>query len=371
MRHQLHRLFGRRIFRSAVLILSSCFLFACTPNVPRQAAPAQAPIAPTPVRAAVLLPLSGPDAALGKAMLRATELATYDLHNPNFEIWPVDINAGAPDAATLRAQNIQLLIGPLTSGQTRSVQTAAHGANIPLLSFSNDPGIHDDATILLGYNGATEAQRVIDFAHARGKKNILALLPSGAYGDAIANTLLNQPLIQIMRFNNGDDLAAGLTHLSPAPQAVLIAAGGAQLPPVLQALRAAGLSNKIVQYLGTGQWDDDAVWATPELQGAWYPAADPARRQNFVRRYGAQFGAAPPRLASLAYDAVAMAAILAKEQNTYTFSRLENANGFSGMDGLFRLMPDGTTWRALSIVEIHSSSVSVIQSAPNSAALAK
>jgi len=340
--------------------------------VPRQATPAQAPInAATPVRAAVLLPLSGPDAALGQAMLRAAELALYDLHNPNFEIWPVDINAGASDTAGLRAQNIQLLIGPLTSGQTRTMQAAAQGANIPLLSFSNDPSVHDDVTILLGYNGAAEAHRIIDFAHARGKKNVLALLPNGAYGDAIANTLLSQSLIQIMRFNNGDDLATGLMHLSPPPQAILIAAGGAQLPPVLQALRAAGLSNKTVQYLGTGQWDDAATWTAPELQGAWYPAADPVRRQNFVRRYSAQFGAAPPRLASLAYDATAMAAILAKEQNTYTFSRLENSSGFSGVDGLFRLMPDGTTWRALSIVEIRSGSISMIQSAPTSAALAK
>jgi len=342
------------------------------PNVPRQAAPAQAPInTPTPVRAAVLLPLSGPDAALGKAMLRAAELAIYDLHNPNFEIWPVDINAGAPDVATLRTQNIQLLIGPLTSGQTRSVQAAAHGANIPLLSFSNDPGVYDDTTILLGYNGATEARRVIDFAYARGKKNILALLPNGAYGDAIANALSGQANVQVMRFNNGDDLAAGLTHLISVPEAVLIAAGGTQLPPVLQALRSAGLSTKNVQYLGTGQWDDPTAWATQELQGAWYPAADPARRQNFVRRYSVQFGVAPPRLASLSYDAAAMAAILAKEQNTYTFSRLENANGFFGVDGLFRLMPDGTAWRALSIVEIHNGSVSMIQPAPNSAALAK
>ena len=55
------------------------------------------------------------------------------------------------------------------------------------------------------------------------------------------------------------------------------------------------------------------------------------------------------RTATLAYDAVALVAALARTQGPQRFSPevLTNPSGFAGIDGLFRFRPDGTNERGL------------------------
>ena len=60
------------------------------------------------------------------------------------------------------------------------------------------------------------------------------------------------------------------------------------------------------------------------------------------------------RTATLAYDAVALAAALTKTQGPARFSEamLTNASGFTGIDGLFRFRPDGTNQRGLAVMRV-------------------
>ena len=74
----------------------------------------------------------------------------------------------------------------------------------------------------------------------------------------------------------------------------------------------------------------------------------------FAGRYRARFGADPTRLATLSYDAVSLAAALARTQGSQRFSEgvLTNPSGFAGADGVFRFRADGTNDRALAVQEI-------------------
>ena len=56
-------------------------------------------------------------------------------------------------------------------------------------------------------------------------------------------------------------------------------------------------------------------------------------------------------MASQAYDAVALAAILA-ETGSFSFKNLTTVSGFKGVDGLFRLLPNGLSERGLQVLGV-------------------
>jgi len=104
-----------------------------------------------------------------------------------------------------------------------------------------------------------------------------------------------------------------------------------------------------------------AFWA------AWFVLRERKEKEQQLRlssqRYRATYGSDPPRLASLAYDAMAMAGTLGKNGN-FSDAVLTRSDGFSGIDGAFRFRPDGLVERNLDIVEIRTSGFVVKDAAP-------
>jgi len=121
-----------------------------------------------------------------------------------------------------------------------------------------------------------------------------------------------------------------------------------------------------VQLLGTGLWDDPRIFSTPSLDGGWYAAPESAGFRNFLSRYRSRFGQDPVRTATLAYDAVTLAAALVKTQGAQRFSEqvLTNSSGFAGIDGVFRFRPDGTNERGLAVMRVAPSGGQVVSPAP-------
>ena len=110
--------------------------------------------------------------------------------------------------------------------------------------------------------------------------------------------------------------------------------------------------------MGTSAWAGDAQ-REPTLAGGWYVTPDPAARTDFETRYQATFSREPTRLSSLAYDAVALAALLSRDRGSQGFTRraIENSEGFAGSDGLFRFRADGAIERGLAIMEVRGNTV--------------
>ncbi|MCD8520566.1 MAG: hypothetical protein LRY57_04695 [Alphaproteobacteria bacterium] len=96
----------------------------------------------------------------------------------------------------------------------------------------------------------------------------------------------------------------------------------------------------------------------------------PNLRKEFEQRYRSLHGAAPPRLATLAYDATALAAVLAQTglqgagRPAFDAASITNPNGFAGVDGIFRFRQNGLVERGLAILEFRNGQAVVIDEAP-------
>ena len=124
--------------------------------------------------------------------------------------------------------------------------------------------------------------------------------------------------------------------------------------------------------LGTSQWEEElaALTQEPALVGGWFAAPPPESRVDFEGRYKALYGQPPPRLATLAYDAVALAGALVRLPGGPNFSVdvLTSRYGFRGLDGLFRFAPDGTNERGLAVLEVTPDGIVTVSAAPESLA---
>ena len=104
----------------------------------------------------------------------------------------------------------------------------------------------------------------------------------------------------------------------------------------------------------------------PALRGGWHAGPPPEARANFVKQYKNTYGVKPHRLSTLAYDATALIAVMARAEGGPDFSNkaLTTKSGFWGRDGLFRFLNDGTVQRGLAVLQVEPRSFKVISSAP-------
>ena len=151
-------------------------------------------------------------------------------------------------------------------------------------------------------------------------------------------------------------------------EALLVADGGNRLKSIVSLLPFYGVDADNTQLLGTGQWDEAGIGKEPALMGGWFAAPSPNARRDFEKKYFNIYKRQPPRLATLAYDATALGASLAKNAGLKGFNTnsLTDGAGFLGRDGLFRLLKDGTTERGLAVLEVGVNKSLIISNAPKS-----
>jgi ABC-type branched-subunit amino acid transport system substrate-binding protein len=369
--------------------LSGCSSTGTTPASSAQPAPLpvspQAPAATAPsvaasgkMRVALLLPLTGPSAALGQAMLDAAQMALFEVGGDRLELLPRDSGGTASTAATAAHSAIddgaKLVLGPLLAAEVEAVKPIAQGADVPVVAFSTATQLAGSDTWLLGFDPRQEISRVVTYAQAHGRQRFATFAPTSAYGDIAVAALRDAAAVAgaslgpIVRY----DPAAN--SLGPAVQAfaaggadydaLLLPEGGARLKALAPLLPFYGIDPGQVKFLGTGLWAEPGLGTEPALQGAWYAAPDPAIRANFEARFKQLYGVAPPLLATLGYDATALAAVLARNGD-FSAAALTTASGFSGLNGIFRLLPDGIVERGLAVLEVTPTGVSVIDPAPD------
>ena len=387
---------------------------------PEQAGAAR-PVVPPPattdtIRVGLLLPLSGASAAIGKALLNAAQLAMFDFADRKLELLPIDTHgtaAGAAAAAqTAIGDGAQIILGPLLAASVRAVSPAARAAHVPVLAFSSDRRVAGGGIYTMGFLPEDQVRRVIGYAIGRGITRFAALAPDNAYGAAIFEAARNavsaagatmaaaqfydpnaedftavvrqladydarrEALVkQREQLQKADDEVSrqalkrleNLQTIGDLPfDALLIADGGKRLQSVAALLPFYDVDPGKVRMLGTGQWDVAGIGAEPALLGGWYAAPDPAARQGFIKQYHDTYGAAPPRLATLAYDATALAAVLARAEGGPDFSdaTLSAGSGFDGRDGIFRFLPGGAAERGLAVMQVGRHEPRVLQRAP-------
>lgn len=376
----------------------------------------QVPAGETP-KVALLLPMTGKYAKLGTAMRQAAELALFDIAGKGFVMTPLDTRGtpeGAAEAAKrAKATGAHLVLGPLLSGSVKAVKAELEGTGINIVAFSTDATVAGGGVYLMGFHVKPQIERIVAYAVAQKLTRIALLAPEGAYGEAVLEAFreaaktnnvevsgavlypsesaeMSKALrtfteynIRAGKLNRAIAKTRGRTDAAsrrarakakrtikvkpPTWDAVIIADGGARLLLAASLLAYFDVDPDKVQYLGTGQWDDQMVSAEPNLKGAWFVAPPPGARAKFEEKFEAQFKQPPPRIATLAYDAVALAAVLARAEGGANFgaAALTSANGFVGIDGIFRFREDGLSERGLAVLEVAEGEFRMIGNAPS------
>jgi branched-chain amino acid transport system substrate-binding protein len=340
------------------------------------------------VKVALLLPLSGPNADLGKAMLDAAQLALFTTGSERLTLVPRDTTGTADGAANAAraviADGAKLILGPLITDEVVAVKPIAQAANVNVIGFATKTEVAGGNVLLMGFLPRQEVAREVGFARGQGLSKFAALAPNSPYGHLMGDALRDiattggASVTRIEYFDpRAADVGGSIKHLLPATagpapaagpafDALLLPEGGDQLKQIAGQLKSAGIDPTKTRFLGSGLWDDGSIVNDPDLAGGWFAASPPDLRHDFEGRFQSAYGHPPPRLASLAFDAAALAAVLAKNDGPDPFSlqAIQNPNGFTGVDGLFRFGPDGLVQRGLAVLEVDPGGDKVVSPAP-------
>lgn len=376
------------------------------------------------VKVGLLAPLTGPHAELGQNLLRMAEMATFDIAPHYFELLVGDTGQSTQQAQNAARQLVdegaQLIIGPVFSQNTQAVKYIARRRNVPILSLSTDWRVAGNNTYLMGFLPFHQVRTIAYHALQQEHQRFAIIHGGDEYGRVVAQTLeqvlrqnglpapmvvalgasaeVNEEAIQELsqfaqrreqamanwRARNpgiADNRASERDLRYPAPpfDALLLPIAGPELSQTLSLLTQYRIETNKVQFLGTGLWDGNpAIMRENLLRGAWFVSPDPQRRADTFARFETLYGRTPPRIASLAYDAVALASVLAQrgfEQiqhnqrlanawpriTLYDRQHLTQQVGFSGIDGLFRLHEDGLIERSLAVMAIDRGQIQIIR----------
>lgn len=323
------------------------------------------------VKVALLVPLSGKQAPLGQAMVNAAQLAVFDIGGVGFELIPRDTKAtGEGAVAALReaiGSGTNLIIGPLFAAEVAAVKPEAQSSGVNMLALSTDVSLAEPGAFVLGFAPAPQIERVVSYAAAHGAKRFAAVIPAGPYGQ-----IASQAFVQAVK-NVGGDLVASekkenlgaVAAQKDQIDALFLPFGGAELRKIAEQLAAIGVDKNKTKILGTGLWDEPNIAGGQAfLMGGLYAAPEPEPRLRFMESYKKAYNQPPPRLATLAYDATALAAVLVQRGVSVDRSTLTNPVGFAGIDGIFRLTENGQIERGLAINEITNDEPRVVDPAP-------
>ena len=346
------------------------------------------------VKVGILLPLSGQNKRLGDAMLKAAQMALFDIGHPNLELIPRDTK-GTPDGARAAAKSAvddgaQLILGPVFATSVRAAKPITNSARVNMIAFSTDWTLAGGNTYVMGFLPFDQVERVTEFAGRNGIASVGVLTPETSYGRIVSDAFRvaaprnNITITQNIKFPPGASNLAPIVRsfvnfdqreasgaLAQAPfDAVLIPVGSEKARAIGSLLTHYELPPRAVRRIGTGLMDEASLASEANLEGTWFAAPSPNLRKNFENRFTSTYGTRAPRLSSLAFDATALAAVLAKRGLTsggrpaFDHGSIRNPNGFSGLDGIFRFRSNNTAERGLAILEFKRGQIVVIDEAP-------
>jgi ABC-type branched-subunit amino acid transport system substrate-binding protein len=367
------------------------------------------------IRVAILLPFNAPNSnirALSSSLYNAAQLALFEFNNPNILLMPKATGSAAAAhqaAEDAIREGADLILGPLFAEEVTAIAPVARASGVPVVAFSSDITVAGNGVYLLSFPPDEDVSRIVDYAVLNGMTRFAALTPQNDYGNRVAAAFrkavtdhgatltdiasyptategMNDPVKQVAHYSArhaalvahrsalqkaGD--AAGAKALEKVDtmgdlpyQAIFLPEGGQRLRALAPLLPYYDIDPRKIKFLGTGLWDDRSLAREGALEGGWFPAPPPEAHERFVARYARAYHATPPRIASLAYDGVSLAVALSAQpaETRFTEAALTHPDGFAGVDGIFRFLPDGRTERGLAILEMHSSGPVVIDPAP-------
>lgn len=379
---------ARKSLTRFVLAGSVVALAACDPgafNLPGGSG--QRIDASKPVQVALLIPSGSAtdgDNIVARSLENAARMAIADLGDVNIDlrVYPTAGDANQASIAATNAVNdgAKIILGPLYAQNAAAAGVSAAKKNVNVLAFSNNPAVAGGNVFILGPTFQNTANRLANYAASRGKASAVIV-----HGQSPAEEIAATAMTRAVRGAGGTVVATESFEMSQqgivqatsgiastvrnsGANALFIASGNdGALPFLAQLLPENGAGPDRIQWMGLQRWDIPASALTlPGLQGGWFAVPDRALATNFSQRYISTYGQPPLPTAGLAYDGIAAigALIQSGETDALTTTGLTRGSGFAGVNGIFRLLPDGTNERGLSIATIQNNQVIEIDPAP-------
>ena len=358
---------------------------------------------------AVLLPLSGANAELGREIRAGVEMATLSAGMENLSVSFYDTGAnpsGAINAALY--SNPSVIVGPVFADQARALRNAK-AAELPVLSFTSDATAIGDGVMTMALMPSNSIETIVREIRADNSRGMVIIAPETTSGHLMAGIarrageVYGVPTTGIFFYNEKDtnsiktatsaasmnaartaannraravlsdiltnESVSGAERQSISRQleklsreettgtlpydAILFLGGGDDSKSAASFMRYFGVSPKEAAFYGTAMWDGTDIESDFTMTGAKF-ATLPAANEQFAATYEMMTGTAPSRIAGFGYDATNMALGMLHSQNG-TAAYLLNPSGYIGTDGIMRLRPTGDSERAMRIMRLDGS----------------
>lgn len=378
----------------------------------------------TNFRVGMLLPLTGPASKQGQGLRNAALMALEDVKNPNMllQFYDTRSSANGAKAAVESAirQNTQLIIGPLTGDEVKSISERVIKKRIPVVTFSTNTDALRPGIFSLGLLVNEQVDRIMTYAVDRGRTKFALLVPDNGTGISVARAAIisaqkNEAAITGIAFyppdtsdfsealkgltdydkrservnkirNNlmakasaGNDAAAKiLARLKKIDtlgdvdfDAIIIPEHGTKLKSAAAMLGYYDVTSPKVKILGTSIWENSSLNNESNIIGSWYPVLSRKHNAYFINKYTKIFGEAPNSIYAFGYDAVALASALTNTNRSDLELSITSPDGYIGINGAFKVFANGTNKHSLDILEVKRDGDAVVNPADKSFSMSR
>ncbi|MBO7556389.1 MAG: penicillin-binding protein activator [Alphaproteobacteria bacterium] len=352
-------------------------------------------VTPESFRVGVLLPLSGEAAAAGQGLKNAAMLALEDMGNQNLILQFYDTKS-SPEGARIAAENainqgVKLIVGPLMSTEVEAVSPISKRSNVPVVAFSTNEKVLQPQVYTLGLLVGEQIERIISYATMQGRGRFALLLPDNSTGIVVARETMKAVnknggrVVKIAFYppetNDFSSIVKSLTNYSGVAEnetgeskhgrrldfdAVLIPETGSRLKSATAMFGYYDVFSPDVMFLGTSVWENTKLNKETTLNKAVYPTLSRNYSAYFNKKYHSLYGVYPNALSAFGYDAVALASSLSKKNTSNLDAAITSADGFSGINGTFRIFANGKNQHSIDVMQITPKGDIVIDAAQRS-----
>ncbi|MDR0741465.1 MAG: penicillin-binding protein activator [Rickettsiales bacterium] len=363
---------------------------------------------------AVLLPLSGNNSAVGHGISTSIEMAFLQHKHENISVTFHDVSGSRLQKqsaiANALAVHPDIVIGPVFAEDARLVREMKPD-KLPVLSFTSDASAIGDGVMTMALIPAQSVEAIIKEMQKDGSQSVVIMAPKTSSGERMAGAALlagniyDMPVAGLFYYAEGNSdsikhavqkasmyaartaandkareilsdilVKETLTSaekssinnqlakldksdtLGKAPfDAALFLGNAGDTKAIASFLRYFDVAPRDARFYGTALWDDTELLSDLSMAGAKY-AVLPQQSEGFAKLYEHISGHKPSRLDTFGFDAANLA-IGMLHSNKPAAAYLLDPSGYNGLDGLFRLKPDGASERALQIVELTGGAV--------------
>jgi len=343
----------------------------------------------------VLLPLSGEFQSTGESLLKAIQLALFDIADKKIKIYPKDSGANAlktyQSAKELDEIGVKIVIGPIFY---ESLERLNEINNITFISFTNKTQNIPKNIIAFGINIESQIEALkkyfnkikfsktillspktifLDQSKLVAQKDILKFYRTYTYDvdpKKITGTIekitnyreRKKDLERRIKILEKSDLFKHKEELKILEQrhtlgevnfdSVVIIDFGESLKSVLTSFVFSDVSSEKVGFFTVNQWFDKSFFNESALINLHFPAINLKNFNKFNKKFANTFNKTPNEISILAYDALGLI-YHCWYTNNFQFKKnqLYNKKGFKGMHGKF-FIDDNISKQKLKIYKV-------------------